>query len=385
MSERGDRGLVAVLVMVRSATQPASIIMGLLLINIGLSFGKPAGVVGQAQTVAQSLSVVFSVVVGLVSARVSYKRLLLAGVACYCVSALGCASAGSFTVFIASFALTGVGFALVASMVPALIGELIPDSERPKVVGLSIAGNSTLYLVGAPVISYVSSAAGWRAAFTVFAFLFSAASLVAALRVIPDTGVKVQGGSTLVEGFNAIRGSRSAVYCLVGNALSFAAWTPGLYYGVTFFREVFMVSTFTASVLLSAVGICYTVGCVYTGTLVGRYGSRRCAEASAVLFGVFTVLFLAVRVQWLCTMLVFLTSFFSGLRQASADSLSLEQVPEFRGAMMALNTAAISLGLAFGAGAGGALILGWGYGALGALGLLGVLAGLLYRFYVEEP
>ena len=69
-----------------------------------------------------------------------------------------------------------------------------------------------------------------------------------------------------------------------------------------------------------------------------------------------------------------------------AQSLNLEQVPEFRGIMMSLNSASGGLGGALGAGIGGFALLTFGYGMSGLiLGALGVVSALIYMFLTTDP
>ena len=76
----------------------------------------------------------------------------------------------------------------------------------------------------------------------------------------------------------------------------------------------------------------------------------------------------------------------SGARRSASVSLALEQVPEYRGSMMALNTAANNLGSILGAGIGGAVLLAYDYPLIGiVLGILSVLAALVIRLYAVDP
>jgi predicted MFS family arabinose efflux permease len=66
-------------------------------------------------------------------------------------------------------------------------------------------------------------------------------------------------------------------------------------------------------------------------------------------------------------------------------SLNLEQIPEFRRSMMALNTAAYRLGATLGAGLSGFVLILFSYEELGiSLGALGIISALVYRLLVED-
>ena len=71
---------------------------------------------------------------------------------------------------------------------------------------------------------------------------------------------------------------------------------------------------------------------------------------------------------------------------SSVDSLNLEQVPEFRGPMMSLSTAASTLGGIIGSGLGGLSLILHGHSSVGAiLGSFGIISGIIYYTFAREP
>jgi MFS family permease len=63
----------------------------------------------------------------------------------------------------------------------------------------------------------------------------------------------------------------------------------------------------------------------------------------------------------------------------SYNSLTLEQVPEFRGTMMSLSAASLGLGMAIGSGLGGLIFLEYGWRPVGpALGSIGIFASMIF-------
>lgn len=85
---------------------------------------------------------------------------------------------------------------------------------------------------------------------------------------------------------------------------------------------------------------------------------------------------------WLCQILVWLSALFVGMRVTAFTTLELEQVPEFGGTMMSVDSAFSSLGSALGSIVGGAALQFSGYGLMSlSLGALHVLAAMvIYRF-----
>jgi predicted MFS family arabinose efflux permease len=75
-----------------------------------------------------------------------------------------------------------------------------------------------------------------------------------------------------------------------------------------------------------------------------------------------------------------------GMMASAASSLTLEQVPRFRGSMMSLGSAATSLGSAVGAAVGGMALIWYDYEALGSiLGGLGIISAVIFYFVTIDP
>ncbi len=76
--------------------------------------------------------------------------------------------------------------------------------------------------------------------------------------------------------------------------------------------------------------------------------------------------------------------FFSGVMSTAISSLTLEQVPRFRGIMMSINSTISNIGLAIGASIGGIIIFFIRYKFLGfGLGIMDVIITLSNIFLSE--
>jgi predicted MFS family arabinose efflux permease len=89
---------------------------------------------------------------------------------------------------------------------------------------------------------------------------------------------------------------------------------------------------------------------------------------------------------WLSLALEFTAAWFMGMMASSAVSLTLEQVPRFRGSMMSISSAATSLGSAVGAAVGGMALIWFDYDVLGIiLGAMGIIAAIVFNFVTVDP
>jgi predicted MFS family arabinose efflux permease len=189
-----------------------------------------------------------------------------------------------------------------------------------------------------------------------------------------------------MEGFKAVLLRGSAVSCLLATVLRLASFQLVLLYATSFFREQFAVSRGLASTIMTVVALSYTAGSLASGRLVDKYGRKRLTIVTTFLAGALTILMTRSTDFMVAMILDFLSAWFFGMSASVAQSLNLEQVPEFRGIMMSLNSASGGLGGALGAGIGGFALLAYGYWMSGLiLGALGVVSALIYMLLTVDP
>jgi predicted MFS family arabinose efflux permease len=112
-----------------------------------------------------------------------------------------------------------------------------------------------------------------------------------------------------------------------------------------------------------------------------RFGNQRLWTLAMVLSGASILLAMIIPNQWISLILSLILNFQFGLAFTSANSLTLDQVPNFRGTIMSLFTAGNNMGMTLGASLGGMILLRFNYGSLGIfLGLVGFLAAVIVYF-----
>jgi predicted MFS family arabinose efflux permease len=95
--------------------------------------------------------------------------------------------------------------------------------------------------------------------------------------------------------------------------------------------------------------------------------------------GIFIVSFTNLPNTWGSLILAWLGGLFAGVGYSALSSLTLEQVPRFRGTMMSTFSAARSLGIALGAGVGGLMLVLYDYYFLGiSLGAMSIVAAIIF-------
>jgi len=384
-----ERFILPSLAISRLNIAPPQVLTALLLVDIALSFGIPVGVAGQIRTISAIAAVVSALLISVLSIRFNHKSLLLVGLAFLTISALGCGLAPDFNSMVVSYSLTGLGVAMVTAMTNTLVAEYFPVEKRAGAMGWVVASGAMIYAIGAPVVSLIAGFGGWRMAFLGFVLTLSLFSLPLAFTGLPSISRNPQsrtGRETYLGGFKDIFSNRSAVACLLGPTLSMTAWQAMLLYSSSFLRQQFLLPTSLVSLSSMASASSYTIGSLVSGRFVNKLGRKPLTVLASLLSGLFIMSYMIIPNLWAALVVNYIACLFTGIRYTAATSLTLEQIPAFRGTMMSLYSAADSIGAALGTGIGGLVLLLYNYELLGvSLGAMGIIASILLYLLAIDP
>jgi len=278
-AEKRSAGRLVLLSLVVSsfAVWAPTVIIDLLLIDIGLTFGSSVGVTGQILTFSSIVAVIFALLMGAFSVRFKHKSLLMTGLVFLTISALGCSFAPSFNIMLVFYALTGVGLAMVMPMTVALVAEHFPLEKRTSAIGWLEVGVALSYAIGAPVIGFIAGPGGWRWAFLGFVLPICLVSLLTVSKGLPYISHDRQLTMTKEnywKGFRRFFSNRSATACVVGTAFFNAGYQVILLYSSSFLRERFLVSTDLVSIIFLGASLSYILGSLVCGWFVNRFGRK---------------------------------------------------------------------------------------------------------------
>jgi predicted MFS family arabinose efflux permease len=361
------------------------VISGLLLIEIAESFNAPVGVTGQISTLSSTLAIIGSILAGLISSKYGPRKILLAGLTLHLISALGCGIAPTLSILFITFATSGLALSIVGPMIETLVGENIPLKQRPNAMGLIISAATLTFIFGSPIVGFLENLNGWRLGFLAYYLPIVIVAIIVAYRVIPESDT----ASSDVGLFSGIRGvlfNGSARSCLLGMALTAATYYSLFYYSISFFRVRFEIPLTWASILVSGINLISVGGAMSAGRLLNRFGRKTSSVFGCLLAGLSSIVYVFAPSFLVSLSVVLLGAFIAGFRINAITSLSLEQVPEFRGSMMSLNSAFMNLGSVLGAGIGGYALLRGNWTLMGvSIGVLGILAALTIQLGARDP
>ena len=136
---------------------------------------------------------------------------------------------------------------------------------------------------------------------------------------------------------------------------------------------------------MSGIAFIFVVGGVIGGRLVNRVGRKQLTVICALITGVLTVASINVPSLWLSLVFLIIATFTTSVKNTGYDSLTLEQVPEYRGTMMPLSQFSSNVAMALGNGLGGLILVAFDYGHMGVLGITAIIAAFIFHFFTKNP
>jgi predicted MFS family arabinose efflux permease len=367
----------------------SGMLSGLQLIDIGETFNVTVAIAGQILTFSFVISVIFSLLTSILTLRYNHKLLLQIGLTAYAVSAIGCFMAPNFTTMVASYSLTGIGYALTTTMVFTLAADLFPVEKRGAVIGWIIAGMSGSYIVGAIVVPYLQSIGGWRGTFIGYMLPSTVLALVLATTSIPRHEYDPQTSSkssSLKESFKEVFSNRSAISSLVGLLFAMAAWQAVLTYFSSFFREWFNLTISEASILILFAATLYTFGGIASGRMVNRVGRKPLTVVPILIAGIAIITYSRLPNVMLSGVIFCVGCLLVGMMDAASTNLIVEQLPAFVGVMVSLSRAVTQFGFSVGSSLGGVFLLLYGYQDMFLLlGSLAIASAIVFHFFTIDP
>jgi DHA1 family inner membrane transport protein len=364
----------------------ASMLSGLLLIDIGETFNVTVGLAGQMCTFSFVIAIVFSLLTSIFSVKYNHKMLLQAGLLAYVATAIGCYLAPNFTTMVAAFSLSGIGYALATTMIFTLT-ELLPQKRRGEAIGFIIAGMSGSYLVGALVVPYLQSIGGWRYSFFGYMLPSSVLALILSTIIIPGKSSSSDNRNQIKLGevFKKIFSNRSASSSLLGYLLAIAAWQGILTYNTSFFRDSFLISIGEASIIILIGATLYTIGSVASSRIASRVGRKRLVSVSILIAGIMIMVFSYSPIFVVSAGLLYAICFLVGVMDASSTSLIIEQLPLYSGIMMSLQRVVTQVGGTVGSGLGGAILTFSSYNSMFlVVGVFGIASAIVYKWFTVD-
>ncbi|QBF31926.1 MFS transporter [Thalassococcus sp. S3] len=307
------------------------------------------------------------------------RTLILAGAGVLAASLIWSALATSFNALLFARVASAFGGALIAPTSAALAISLVAVDRRGAVLATVFAGFTLATVGGVPIATWLTLLLGWRGAIAgigVAALLFLA---LAALFMPRDRGTRSAAHTSAPGGLNIIApalllfgtvgmlSTQFVIYALMGELLG----------------QQFGVSEISLPIAILLFGVLGVAGNAVAGALSDRVGPGPLVWVSFAGLAAFLSLMLLELGPYLGATVLAGCAFMGTLFATPQQSRLVGLVSsEHHGFVLALNSSASYLGIAFGSGMASAIAINIGLWALplGALGLLAVTATVTVAF-----
>jgi predicted MFS family arabinose efflux permease len=301
------------------------------------------------------------------------RRLLVFALAWYAAGHAGAALAPDFATLLPLRALSVLGAAVFTPQAAAAISAMTPPAGRGRAITFIFLGWSLSSVIGMPLHSYIGETLGWRWAFWLVAVLSSAAAVWVA-RTLP-AGIKPPALS-LADWRRTL--THPLLMGMVGVTVLSAAGQFTLFsYFAPYYRQVLGAQAAGVSALFMWFGAFGLAGNLLLSRWIDRVGAAQCATLTMCSMAL--ALLLWPLAGTVATMALVITPWALGcFASNSAQQARLSAAaPLLAPALMALNTSAMYLGQAIGAGGGGALVAASGFALLHWAGLGWLLMAIM--------
>jgi predicted MFS family arabinose efflux permease len=308
------------------------------------------------------------------------RRLLTFWLLWFGLGHLASALAPGYTALAVLRAATMLGAAVFTPQAAAAINVMAPPAQRGQAMTFIFLGWSLSSVLGMPLHAYVAEAAGWRAAFALVGVL-SLLATVLVWRTVPDG---VRAAPLSLAAWGQVLGSPLLMAMVAVTVTSAAGQFTLFAYLAPYYRQVLGAGPGAVSGLFMLFGAFGLLGNLLLSRYIDRLGAAR--GVALALAGMALSLLLWPLAGTLAAAAVVMLPWALGCFSSnSAQQVRLGQAaPALAPALMALNSSAMYLGQAIGAGGGGLLVQAQGFGALAPVGLAWLVLALGLSLWVGQ-
>ena len=268
----------------------------------------------------------------------------------FIVTTIGVGLAQSIEMLLVARSLTGLFGGILGALVLSIVGDVIPNKDRGKAVGIIMTGFSAAASLGVPIGLFLGTKFGWQVAFFMIAGFASILYLLAYRTVPSVTSHMVMNGSRLKNSWKGIKAVATDTNQLLA-----------LLFMILIVFGQFSIIPFISPYMVSNVGFeeieltyIYLIGgglTVFTSPLVGkiadRYGRLKTFLALMLLSLIPIIAITNMGPMPIAFVLIFTSMFFvfAAGRMIPAGAMVIGTAhPNHRGTFMSVRSASVSIG-----------------------------------------
>ena len=324
--------------------------------------------VGQAVSIALFTAALVGLVAGPLADHAGHRRMLLVGLVCAALSALGTALATGYPTFMAARALGGFGSSITIGVNFGAVATLYSGAARRRALSLIGASLSLGTALGPLLLTSASVGVGWRGAFALMAGL-AAVGFVLLLALLPAEEPHGNGRFALgqiLDSYRPLLRDRPMLLIYAVWATRAVCWLGLLAFLGAYFNEEHGFSTRAVGFVFVVAGGGYFAGTVTAGGRLGDFNPRMQAVLSLLGLAVGTGLLFALPAgSAVALAFLVIASISNGVFQVSVLTMAADRSPAGPSTTMVLTETVLSVGAALGGALGGLLLGAGGFAAMG--------------------
>lgn len=351
-----------------------SFVVAGILPDVARSFDIEVAAAGQLITVYALAYALMTPVMATVTAHWQRRTVLVAGLAVFIVGNVLTALLPTYDLILASRALAGLGGAIFTPAASATAAALVSPERRGRALAIVMAGLSGATALGAPIGTLVGSLGDWRLTMW-FVALLGLLAMIGVRTLLPQ--MTPPPPLRLRERLAPVADPRVAMTLLTTLFVLSGLYTVYTYISIAFERATDGDGSRLAA-LISIWGVAAIVGNLAAGSLTDRFGSRRIINISLVVAILDFAFMPVVNGTFAGASVVLIIWGLAGWGILVPQQHRLIGIaPAKAPLVIALNAAAIYIGVSL-SGALGAVVLHMlPPGFLGPVGAVLILAGLV--------
>ncbi len=356
--------------------------------ELAVDLDSSVPLVGQAVSIALFTAAFVGLVAGPLADHSGHRRMLLVGLVCAGLSALGTAIAPGYPTFMATRALGGFGSAITIGVTFGAAASLYSGAARRRALSLIGASLSLGTALGPLLLTTASVAVGWRGAFALIGGL-AGVGFVLMLGLFPAEEAHGNGRFSIgrmLDSYRPLVRDHPMLMLYGVWALRAICWLGLLSFVGAYFTEEHGFSTRAGGFVFMVAGGGYFAGTLSAGGRLGDFNPRMQAALSLLGMAVGTALLFGLTAGPIPGLFALaLVAISNGVFQVSVMTMAADRSPAGPSTTMVLTETVLSFGAAIGGGLSGLLLDVGGYSAMGAGLSLAVLVGAVLIARREGP
>ncbi|MCC3376583.1 MFS transporter [Cohnella sp. REN36] len=348
-----NRKLIYLLTLGIFVTATSELVVSGVLNAIAEDLRVSVALVGQLITVYSLSFAVGTPIIVSITAKLPRKTLLLGSLAAFLVGCLLSGAGWSFETLAAGRAILGVSAGVYMVVTLGSVAKLVPPDKIGSAMGTVILGFSIAMVLGVPIGIAVAGWIGWKAIFLLLAAAVLLVLIGAAVflpRIEGDAPVPFRRQFAVLASPLVIAGLLLIFFREGGTSVMYTYLTPYL-------QTILHMKPSGIAVAMLILGLLGAVGSRFGGYAVDRWGAVRMIAISLALPVAALAALPALKASLAATIAVLAVWIFASFMVAPAiQTYFVQQAPQSVNLIMGMNTSLTHLGIAAGAGLGGAAV-----------------------------